>query len=127
MNNVDFQRMIGYDMPMNKGTGPINTVNQNDNHISSWLWKGDRQANQHYAVYIPLADAIIRNHCTLWYKTQPQTSEYQHMQMNICSLLYCGRECYGSDGTLQLIASVIECRNSLSIVNDPNIDLKGIL
>jgi hypothetical protein len=112
---------------MSKGTDPIKAVNQNDNHISSWLRKGDLEVNRHCAKYIPVADAIIKNHSTLWYKTQPQTSEYQYMQMGICSLLNDGRLAYGSDGVLQLIASLVECRNPLAIMNDPAIDLRGIL
>jgi hypothetical protein len=111
---------------MRKQTGSP-TVNQNDNHMSSWLWKGDRDLSNQWATYIPLANTIIQRHSTLWYKTQPQTSEYQYMQMGICSLLDGGRDLYGSDGVVQLIASLIKCRNSLAILNDPAIDLKGVL
>lgn len=110
-----------------KKQSSTNTVNQNDNHMSSWLRKGDLELSHQWAKHIPLANAIIQRHSTLWYKTQPQTSEYQYMQMSVCSLLYDGRELYGSDGTLQLIASLIECRNPLTITNDPAIDLKGVL
>ena len=89
-------------------------VNHNDNFSSSWLVRDGRTRNADYARHIPLANWLIKNHCKMWWKTQPQTSEYQYVQFAICCQL-----CHPQtkELTLKTIAMFLEC-NPIALIND---------
>jgi len=91
-------------------------INKNDNLSSSWLRMGDRELREYYAPFMPIADWLIAKHCKQWWKTQPQTSEYQAAQHGLCSVLFMPRS--SKEMTCRFLVIYLGC-DVLPLMNDP--------
>jgi len=103
----------------------LNTVvNVNDNHLSSWLHKGDWASNQVYAKHIPLASRLIASsHCKKWWKNHPECWDYNYAQYGICCQLNYPKPKMLAVGS---IALYLGC-NSVALLNDPELGLDKAL
>ncbi|WP_143773910.1 hypothetical protein [Niastella vici] len=91
-------------------------INANENRVSSWLTRGDRADNESYALFIPVADALIAKHATQPWKNSPGDWWYQRMQFAICCKL--SQPNRTRESTMNTIALFLEC-HLINLYNDP--------